>query len=148
MNLNDEFVKRGFVLAGMMNIAGPLIFSSFLTNKIIPEMDPDVMSNFGLIQIAVWGLIYIAMSQKYDQLKWLIGVFVIEKLIYSLNWTSWILNNSITSVYEKDSMAGIFYTLYGINDWFFFLFFSVVFLKLLNQQNTRATPRTPNKLTQ
>jgi hypothetical protein len=148
MNLNDEFVKKGFVLAGMMNIAGPLIFSSFLTNKIIPEMDPDVMSNFGLIQIAVWGLIYIAMSQKYDQLKWLIGVFVIEKLIYSLNWTSWILNNSITSVYEKDSMAGIFYTLYGINDWFFFLFFSVVFLKLLNQQNTRATPRTPNKLTQ
>ena len=148
MNLNDEFVKKGFVLAGMMNIAGPLIFSSFLTNKIIPEMDPDVMSNFGLIQIAVWGLIYIAMSQKYDQLKWLIGVFVIEKLIYSLNWTSWILNNSITSIYEKDSMAGIFYTLYGINDWFFFLFFSVVFLKLLNQQNTRATPRTPNKLTQ
>ena len=148
MNLNDEFVKKGFVLAGMMNIAGPLIFSSFLTNKIIPEMDPDVMSNFGLIQIAVWGLIYIAMSQKYDQLKWLIGVFVIEKLIYSLNWTSWILNNSITSVYEKDSMAGMFYTLYGINDWFFFLFFSVVFLKLLNQQNTRATPRTPNKLTQ
>ena len=136
MKLNDEFVKKGFVLAGMMNITGPLIFSSFLTNKIIPEMDPDVMSNFGLIQIAVWGLIYIAMSQKYDQLKWLIGVFVIEKLIYSLNWTSWILNNSITSVYEKDSMAGIFYTLYGINDWFFFLFFSVVFFKLLNQHNT------------
>lgn len=143
MNLNDEFVKKGFVLAGMMNIAGPLIFSSFLTNKIIPEMDPDVMSNFGLIQIAVWGLIYIAMSQKYDQLKWLIGVFVIEKLIYSLNWTSWILNNSITSVYEKDSMAGMFYTLYGINDWFFFLFFSVVFFKLLNQHNTEYKSSSP-----
>ena len=56
MKLNDEFVKKGFVLAWMMNITGPLIFSSFLTNKIIPEMDPDVMSNFGLIQIVSMGI--------------------------------------------------------------------------------------------
>ena len=131
MKLNDEIIKMGFVIAGIMNITGPLIFSRFLNNETIPEIDPDVMSNFGLVQIVVWGLIYIAMSQKYEQLKWLIGVFVIEKLIYSVNWTSWMMNNSLTSVSEKDSMAGIFYTIYGINDWFFFLFFSVVFFKLL-----------------
>ena len=131
MKLNDEIIKKGFVFAGIMNITGPLIFSRFLTNKTIPEIDP-VMSNFGLVKIAVWGLIYIAMSQKYQQLKWLIGVFVIEKLIYSVNWTSWMMNNSLTSVYEQDAMAGIFYTIYGINDWFFFLFFLVVFFKLLN----------------
>jgi len=47
-----------------------------LDNETIPEMDPNVMSNFGLVQIAVWGLIYLAMSQKYEQLKWLVGVFV------------------------------------------------------------------------
>jgi len=130
MKLNDEIIKKGFIIAGIMNITGPLIFSRFLTNETIPKID-DVMSNFGLIQIVVWGLIYIAMSQNYEQLKWLIGVFVIEKLIYSVNWTSWMMNNSLTSVYEKDTMAGIFYTIYGINDWFFFLFFSAVFFKLL-----------------
>ncbi len=93
------------------------------------------MSDFGLVQIAVWGLIYITMSQKYEQLKWLIGVFVLEKLIYSVNWTSWIMKNSLSSVFEKDTMAGIFYTIYGINDWFFFMFFSVVFFKLLKPTN-------------
>ncbi|MAD29610.1 MAG: hypothetical protein P8Q53_03665 [Flavobacteriaceae bacterium] len=131
MKLNSEIIKKGFVIAGIMNITGPLIFSRFLTNEIIPQIDPDVMSNFGLVQIVVWGLIYIAMSKKYEQLKWLIGVFVIEKLIYSVNWTSWMMNNSLTSVYEKDTMAGVFYTIYGINDLFFFLFFLVVFFKLL-----------------
>ena len=130
MKLNSEIIKKGFVIAGIMNITGPLIFSRFLTNEIIPQIDPDVMSNFGLVQIVVWGLIYIAMSKKYEQLKWLIGVFVIEKLIYSVNWTSWMLI-SLTSVYEKDTMAGVFYTIYGINDLFFFLFFLVVFFKLL-----------------
>ena len=131
MKLTDEIIKKGFIIAGIMNITGPLIFSRFLTNETIPEIDPNVMSNFGLVQIAVWGLIYITMLQKYEQLKWLIGVFVLEKLIYSVNWTSWIMKNSLSSVYEKDTMAGIFYTIYGINDWFFFMFFSVVFFKLL-----------------
>lgn len=130
MKLSNEIIKKGFVIAGIMNITGPLIFSRFLTNETIPEIDPDVMSNFGLVQIAVWGLIYITMSQKYEQLKWLITVFVIEKLIYSVNWTSWIMNNSLSSVYEKDTMAGIFYTIYGINDWFFLVFFSVVLFQL------------------
>ncbi len=133
MKLSNEIIKKGFVIAGIMNITGPLIFSRFLTNETIPEIDPNVMSNFGLVQIAVWGLIYITMSQKYEQLKWLIAVFVMEKLIYSINWTSWMMNNSLTSVFEKDTMAGIFYTIYGINDWFFFLFFSLVFLKLSKQ---------------
>ncbi len=135
MKLNNEIIKKGFVIAGIMNITGPLIFSRLLTNETIPQIDPDVMSNFGLVQIVVWGLIYIAMSKKYEQLKWLIGVFVIEKLIYSVNWTSWMMNNSLTSVYEKDTMAGVFYTIYGINDLFFFLFFLVVFFKLLKPTN-------------
>lgn len=135
MKLNKETIKKGFILSGIMNITGPLIFSRFLTNEVIPQNDPYVMSNFGLLQIAVWGLVYIAMSQKYEQLKWLIGVFVIEKLIYSLNWTNWIINNSLASVYSEDVMAGMFYTIYGINDWFFCLFFFVVFIKLIKRDN-------------
>jgi len=49
MNLNDGIIKKGFVIAGIMNITGPLIFSRFLTNETIPEIDPDVMSIFGLV---------------------------------------------------------------------------------------------------
>jgi hypothetical protein len=36
-------------------------------------------------------------------------------------------DNKITDVLEKDKMAGIFYVIYGINDWMFFYFFLVFY---------------------
>ncbi|WP_026976423.1 hypothetical protein [Flavobacterium tegetincola] len=130
MKLTQKHIKKGFVLAGLMNIGGVLIFSRFFTNTVIPETDPTVMSHFGLLMIVVWGIAFLAMSQKYKPLKWLIGVFIIEKLIYGVTWTLWMIKNDLAAVYQKDVMAGIFYTIYGINDWIFFLFFGIVFIKL------------------
>ena len=113
-----------------MNLGGTLIFSRFFTNDSIPAADPVVMSNFGLLMIVLWGLVFLSISQKYEQLNWLIGVFAIEKFIYGLNWINWISNNDLSAVFNKDQMAGIFYAVYGINDWLFFLFFLFVFIKL------------------
>ncbi len=79
--------------------------------------------------IIVWGLAFIASSKKYKDLKWLVGVFAIEKLVYSIYWTFWILKNDLIPIYEQDLMAGFFYTIYGLNDWLFFLFFTYVFFK-------------------
>jgi hypothetical protein len=80
--------------------------------------------------ILIWGLAYISVSKKYRSVKWLVGVFAIEKLIYGLVWTNWMLHNTISDVFEKDTMAGLFYSTYGINDWVFFIFFSLVFIRL------------------
>lgn len=128
MKISKGLITKGFVLSGIMNIGGALIFSRFFTNKTTPEADPVVMSNFGLLMIVVWGLVFLSISQKYEQLDWLIGVFAIEKFIYTLNWTNWISNNDLSVVFNKDLMAGIFYAVYGINDWLFFLFFLYVFI--------------------
>ena len=128
MKIRVGLITKGFVLSGIMNIGGALIFSRFFTNKIIPEADPVVMSNFGLLMIVVWGLVFLSISQKYEQLDWLVGVFAIEKFIYALNLTCWISNNDLFAVFNKDLMAGIFYAIYGINDWVFFLFFLYVFI--------------------
>ena len=130
MKISKEVIAKGFVLSGIMNIGGTLIFSRFFTNDCIPEADPVVMSNFGLLMIVLWGLVFLSISQKYEQLNWLIGVFAIEKFIYGLNWINWISNNDLSAVFNKDQMAGIFYAVYGINDWLFFLFFLFVFIKL------------------
>ena len=129
MKISKGVIAKGFILSGIMNIGGTLIFSRFLTNETKPEADPVVMSNFGLLMIFVWGLVFLSISQKYEQLNWLVGVFAIEKLIYGFNWINWISNNDLYVVYNKDQMAGIFYATYGVNDLLFFVFFMSVFIK-------------------
>ena len=129
MKINNKYISKGFIIAGLMNLS-VLIFSKFFTNTTIQEYDPEVMSNFGLLMIVIWGLAYISVAKAFDNLKWLIGVFAIEKFIYGYVWIKWILNNNISEVFEKDTMAGLFYSVYGINDWLFFVFFLLVFIKI------------------
>lgn len=129
MTIKNTTITKGFIISGLMN-ASVLIFSRLFTNSTIPEFDPNVMSNFGLLMILIWGLAYISVAKNYDKVKWLVGIFAIEKFIYGCVWINWILNNTISEVYEKDLMAGVFYSIYGINDWVFFIFFILVFLRL------------------
>jgi len=112
-----------------------LVFSRFFTNPVIPDFDPMVMSNFGLLMIVIWGLAYISVAKNYQNIKWLIGVFAIEKFIYGYIWINWMSHNSIADVYDKDLFAGLFYSVYGINDWIFFFFFSFVFIRLMRSKN-------------
>ena len=128
MEIKSSRVTKGFIIAGLMN-ASVLIFSRLFTNSTIAEFDPTVMSNFGLVMILLWGLAYMSVAQNYHRVKWLIGVFAIEKFIYGCVWINWMLNNDIANVYEKDVMAGVFYSIYGINDWIFFAFFLFVFFR-------------------
>jgi hypothetical protein len=125
----NNLITKGFKLAGILNISGVLMFSRFFTNRAIYDTDPNAMSKFGLLMIIVWGLAFIASSKKHKDLKWLVGVFAIEKLVYSIYWTFWILKNDLIPIYQQDLMAGFFYTVYGLNDWLFFLFFTFVFFK-------------------
>lgn len=129
MTIEKKTITYGFILAGIMNNT-VLIFSRLFTNSTIPEFDSTVMSNFGLLMICIWGLAYIAVAKNYEKVKYLVAVFAIEKFIYGYIWINWLLNNTISDVFEKDLMAGLFYAIYGINDWTFFVFFSFVFLSL------------------
>ncbi len=128
--MTNETISKGFILGGVTNIVGVLVNSRFFTNNAITEVDPNVMSNFGLLMITIWGLAYISVAKNFYKVKWLVAVFAIEKVIYAYVWTKWILNNNLSNVYEKDTLAGIFYAIYGINDWIFFFFFSLVFIRL------------------
>ena len=132
MTITHTHITKGFVLAGLANMM-VLVFSKLFTNPVISEFDPVVMSNFGLLMIVVWGLTYISVAQNYHHVKWLVGAFAIEKLIYFVVWVNWILSHNLSSVYEKDLLAGFFYSIYGVNDCLFFAFFSFVFIRL--QQN-------------
>ncbi|QCE42743.1 hypothetical protein [Psychroserpens sp. NJDZ02] len=129
MTIPHKTITKGFIISGVMNTS-VLFFSRLFTNTTINAYDPSVMSNFGLLMILVWGLAYIAVAKKHHEVKWLIAVFAIEKFIYGCVWANWMLTNSVSEVFSKDKMAGVFYSIYGINDWIFFIFFFYVFITL------------------
>jgi hypothetical protein len=130
LKIKNELITKVFILSGLMNIFGVLIFSRLFNNPVILEFDSQTLSNFGLLMIVIWGFAYISVSKSFYEVKWLIGIFAIEKLVYAIIWTSWQMNNNLSDVFEKDKMAGIFYSVYGLNDWIFFFFFLFVFVRL------------------
>ncbi len=134
--MKDKLISKGFIIAGLMNMT-VIIQSKFFTNTTIPKFDPVVMSNFGLLMIVIWGLAYISIAKHYHMLKWLVGVFAVEKFIYGSVWINWIMNNNISDVYKEDLTAGIFYSVYGVNDWIFFVFFLSVFLYLSKAEKAK-----------
>ena len=121
-------MKNGFIAAGLMNIGGVLLFSRAFTNTTINTSDPVVMSNFGLLMIAMWGLAYLGAAFIDANIKWLAGAFALEKLVYVVVWVMWLSANSLPQLYAKDAFAGVFFSIYGLNDSVFMLFFTWVFL--------------------
>lgn len=133
-HMDTRLAKRGLMAAGFMNIFGVLVFSRLFTNQALNDADPVVMSNFGLLMIVVWGLAYLAAAASGAHLKWLAGVFALEKLVYVVAWVLWQSHNSLAQLYAADAFAGIFYAIYGLNDLAFMVFFGWMFL-------ARATAR-------
>ncbi len=131
--MNQNQIRLGFILAGLLNICGVLLFSRGFTNTAINEADPVVMSNFGLVMITVWGLAYLGAAKIDSNIKWLAAAFAVEKLVYVIVWISWLSKNSLAPLYSEDLFAGVFYTIYGANDLVFMMFFAYVFF--------RASPR-------
>ena len=122
-------IKIGLIAASLMNITGVLVFSRVFTNSAINSADPVVMSNFGLVMIVVWGLAYLGASSITSSIKWLAAAFAVEKLVYVVMWLTWHSQNSLTKLYAQDFFAGVFYSIYGLNDFVFMLFFAWVFFR-------------------
>ena len=123
-------ISKGFLFAGLSNVVGVLLFSKLFTNQVMMHTQPEVMGYFGLISIVLWGLAYIAVRKSYAAVPWLIAVFVVEKLIYVLVYLRWFTTHSLSDVYDQDTLAGIFYTIYGANDFLFGVFFAVVLYEI------------------
>ncbi|MGR5066083.1 hypothetical protein [Photobacterium sp. DNB22_13_2] len=125
--MKKKIVQLGFIAAAAMNIGGVLVFSRAFTNTAINDADPVVMSNFGLLMIVVWGLAYLGAAFIKSNVRWLAGAFAVEKLVYVVAWLAWFFQNSLQDVYSEDMFAGAFYSIYGLNDFIFMLFFAWVF---------------------
>jgi uncharacterized membrane protein YjfL (UPF0719 family) len=105
-----NLIKNGLIAAGLMNITGVLIFSRAFTNAAI---------NAAAITSSI---------------KWLAAAFAVEKLVYVAMWISWHSSNSLTQLYAEDLFAGVFYSIYGLNDFVFMLFFVWVFFRQVRSE--------------
>ncbi|SUB90589.1 hypothetical protein [Photobacterium damselae] len=125
--MNVKTIKFGFIASALMNFSGVLILSRGFTNEAINIIDPVVMSNFGLLMIVIWGLAFLGASMITSNVKWLAAAFAVEKLVYVISWLTWFSPDKLTHAYELDLFAGIFYSIYGLNDFVFMLFFALLF---------------------
>ena len=125
--MHKQLIRNGLIAAGLINTVGVLLFSRAFTNTALNEADPVVMSNFGLLMIAVWGVAYLGAAAVTSSIRWLAAAFAIEKLVYVVVWIRWLADNSLAQLYAQDRFAGAFFSIYGANDLLFFLFFVWIF---------------------
>lgn len=126
---SSPWIPRGFWLGGAVNLLGVLLFSKAFTNSYLTELDPQVFSRFGLVVICVWGLAYCAAAGCYRDARWIVGVFVVEKLVYFVAWLRWMGENGsrMGEIFDTSPLTGTFYAIYGPNDLLFGIFFAWVF---------------------
>ena len=128
IELKKELINKIIlVTGGLSNTLGVLVFSRFFTNEAIVYFHPNVMSNFGLLMLMPWGLLMFIMVCYYKILPQVLLILALEKIIYVVVWVEWILRNNLKSVFEVDLMAGIFYSVFGVNDMLFFVAFLYIY---------------------
>ncbi|WP_414044168.1 hypothetical protein ACMGE9_05065 [Macrococcus sp. EM39E] len=125
----------GFILAGLYNLFGILIFSQGFTNPLLNKYDPIVFSWVGQLSIMLWGLAYISVARNYSKVPYLILVFAIEKALYVYVWAAWLIGDSNQLNELSDfPLTKVFFTIYGIGDLISGLFFAIVVYKLFTKQ--------------
>jgi hypothetical protein len=131
----------GFVVGGLINIGGVLLFSAVFTNEDLARLSP-LFSNFGLIIIILWGLAYIAVANQTAQVRWLVAVFALEKLAYGVTWLTWMSahHGDIGQLISQSPMAGAFMLIYGPNDLAFAAFFLWAFFATRSETLPRSAP--------
>lgn len=127
----NSIITKGFWLAGTFNVIGVLVFSKIFTNSLLSSLDPAVFSWLGLVAIMLWGFAYCSVAKSYQFVPYLLLVFFVEKMIYTLTWAKWLAKNGSTlpSLFSESPLTAMFYSIYGAGDFAFGLFFLWVAIK-------------------
>ena len=132
----NSSITKGFWLAGVYNVAGILIFSKFFTNSLLSSLDPAAFSWLGLISIILWELAYCSVAKSYRSVPYLVLVFFVEKMLYTVTWLKWLSKNwsTLPSLFSKKSpLTATAYSIYGAGDFVFGVFFLWVAIKALRK---------------
>ena len=118
-------VALGFVVAALYN-ACILVFSRGLSGN-LGAVDP-LFGAGGCIGVLLWGAAYFALARRYDVAPAVAAVFCVEKAFYGVHWLRWMSahGGELSSLVETDPLAGAFFSMYGVGDLVFMVFFGWV----------------------
>jgi hypothetical protein len=133
---SNSTITKGFWFAGAFNVIGVLVFSKMFTNSLLSSLDPVVFSWLGLVAIMLWGFAYCSVAKSYPFVPYLLLVFFVEKMIYTITWVQWLIRNGRTlpSLFSESPLTASFYSIYGAGDFVFGLFFLWVAVKGLQKR--------------
>ena len=133
-------ITIGFLIAGCVNVFGSLVVSAGFTNTLLSSTDPVVFSRFGIIAIMLWGLAYVSVSRAYPYVPWLLLVFTLEKLVYTVAWLVWLLRygDKLPSLFSQSFPTAAFFATYGLVDFAFGVFFAWVAILAFRQPAARG----------
>ena len=88
------------------------------------QTDPTLFSRFGLGMIMMWGVCYYACAQAAYHYRSISLAFALEKLIYVCMWILFLQSPvDWAELYQKDFLAALFYSIYGVVDGVYLLLF-------------------------
>jgi len=122
-------IGAGYLAAGLTNVLGVLLFSKAFTNRELAALFPEAFSRFGLLAVMLWGLAYISVRRRWRELRWLAGVFTVEKLAYGVSWLWWLSSHhaDMPALWRSAPLTAAFYAIYGAVDFGYMLLFAWAF---------------------
>ncbi len=125
MDRPPEGWRRGFLLAGALNLLGVPVLTHGFTNGTLAAVDPEAFSAAGTILICAWGLAYVGASGVFHRAPLLCLAFAAEKAIYAVRWILWFSGDrpALAELWARDPATGLFYSVYGVVDGSLLVFF-------------------------
>ncbi len=63
----------------------------------------------------LWGFAYCSVAKSYQSVPYLLLVFFVEKMIYTITWARWLIENGSTlpALFSESALTATFFSIYG-----------------------------------
>lgn len=126
---NRDYISIVFIIALIYNSA-IILFSKFFQGDLGKE---DILfCPAGCVLILVWGLVFFAIRNRYKLAASIVLTFTLEKLVYVISYLVWLIkyNNRLPIIFKTDPLTAMFFSIYGIGDASFMIFFCICCIPL------------------
>jgi len=148
------------MLSAFVNVFGMLVATrGYTTAHLLEEQQPSVFSFPSVLLVQLWGLAFLATASRFEHNAIMCATFVAEKVrpqwrlpvlvwfrptclcvlsypqvLYTLCWLSYMSREEtdLAALWRRDWLTGLFFTVYGINDFFFAVVFGIALIVAIN----------------